>query len=180
VVRSAASGVSEQPQSDEETARGALNRAQGVLASTDVDLAIGFEGGIDRTLFGTFAVEWCVICDRNGVHGFGGGPKLLLPEALAERVRAGEPLGSAIQQWTTLNTSARGGVFGLLTRGLVTRERANRDALLLALARFLEAPLYSEEIAGDVTTILAERLVSHFTREDPPRRFGEQLSLRLH
>ena len=99
VVCPAPSGVSEQPASEEETLRGAVHRAQSVLARTDVDLAIAFEGGIDRTLFGTFAVEWCAVHDRGSVMGLGGGSKILLPDMLAERVQKGETLGLAVEQW---------------------------------------------------------------------------------
>ena len=180
VVCPTPSGVSDQPESEEETVRGALNRAQGVLARTDVDLAVAFEGGIDRTLFGTFAVEWCAVFDRSGVRGLGGGPKLLLPDALAERIRQGEPLGVAVERWGFGRASVRSGVFGLLTRNLVTRESANREAFVLALARFLEAPLYGDEMLDGPTSLLAERLVDHFAGEGAPPRLGEQLLLRLH
>lgn len=180
VVCPSSSGVPEQPTSDEETVRGALQRAQGVLAATEVDLAIAFEGGVDRTLFGTFAVEWCVVHDRSGVRGFGGGPRVLLPSALAERVQLGEPLSEAIERSGIGRASARGGVFGLLTRNLVTRESANREALTLALARFVDAPLYGDKSPSEVAALLGERLVGHFAAARAAPGFGEQLTLRLH
>jgi non-canonical (house-cleaning) NTP pyrophosphatase len=155
-------------------------RAQGVLARTDADLAIAFEGGVDRTLFGTFAVEWCAVYDRTGVRGLGGGAKVLLPAAVAERIHSGEPLGTAIEQCGLGRATARGGVFGLLTRNLITRESANREALILALARFLEAPLYGDKGPSEMAALLGERLVDHFAGERAALRFGEQLSLRLH
>jgi inosine/xanthosine triphosphatase len=180
VVCPAPSGVSDQPKSDEEALQGAVHRAQGVLAATDVDLAIAFEGGVDRTLFGTFAVEWCAVHDRAGVQGLGGGPRVLLPSTIAERIQLGQPLSVALERSGVGRASPRGGIFGLLTRNVVTRESANREALVLALARFLEAPLYGDKSSSEIAALLGERLVDHFAGDRAPPRFGEQLSLRLH
>jgi len=170
------SGVSDQPGTEEETMRGAMHRAAALLDATDVDIAVAFEGGLDRTLFGTFACEWCVVRDRAGTVGIGGGAKILLPQELAERVLRGESLAAATSQWGH-GVSQTDGVFGLLTHGALTRERVNGDILVLALARFLNAPLYSDA-PGTLAAALGERLLEHVVRRHSTAH-GEQLSLRL-
>jgi inosine/xanthosine triphosphatase len=179
-IESVSSGVSDQPRSEEETIQGALGRAQAILANTDAELSIGFEGGIDRTLFGTFACEWCAVRDRNGTIGLGGGPKILLPEMLAERVLAGQTLAAAAETCLSEgSTTQRGGVFALLTDDLVSREKVNAEALLLALARFVGAPTIT---GGHVSwaQLLAVRLCVRL-REEAPRNENapQQLALRL-
>jgi inosine/xanthosine triphosphatase len=171
------SGVPEQPRTDEDTMRGAVQRTEAMLEATDVDVAVAFEGGVDRTLFGTFACEWCAVRDRNGTVGIGGGAKILLPEALAERVLRGESLATATSRWAH-EVSQSDGVFGLLTQGALTRERVNGDILLLALARFLNAPVYADP-PSTFASMLGVRLAEQLMRRRPAPAHGEQLSLRL-
>src|SRR6185369_14378030 len=60
------SGVSEQPMSDEETQNGAENRARAALAATPkADIAIGLEGGVQKTKRGLLNSVWCCLVDRD-------------------------------------------------------------------------------------------------------------------
>ena len=176
LAQAVASGVSEQPCTEEETIRGAMHRTAALLDATDVDAAIAFEGGVDRTLFGTFACEWCVVRDRSGSVGIGGGAKILLPQELADRVLRGESLATATSRWGH-QVSQRDGVFGLLTHGVLTRERVNTDILVLALSRFLNAPLYADA-SGALASTLGELLLDRIVRRHRPPQ-DEQLSLCL-
>jgi inosine/xanthosine triphosphatase len=143
VPRSTPSGVGSQPRSENETIRGAINRASALMESGKLDLAVAFEGGVDTTLWGTFACEWCAIVDRTGTVGLGGGTGVLLPDLVASRIAGGEELGPVADQvFNVTKSGATSGIFGLLTHDIVTRSAVHETALFLALARFLKPSLY--------------------------------------
>ncbi|MDX1461370.1 MAG: inosine/xanthosine triphosphatase, partial [Xanthomonadales bacterium] len=61
------SGVSDQPRSDTETRRGALNRVSaGQRVEPDADDWVGMEGGLERHDGEWLASAWMVISDRDG------------------------------------------------------------------------------------------------------------------
>jgi inosine/xanthosine triphosphatase len=155
IAKSTPSGVAPQPLSENETIQGAVNRATTLMSGGGYDLAVAFEGGVDRTLWGTFACEWCAVVDRDGTLGLGGGTKVLLPDRIAYRLFAGEDLGAiADDLFSTTGSGARSGIFGLLTQDLTTRSTVHETALFLALARFMSASTY------DPNSITAQRLGS--------------------
>lgn len=88
-------GVAPQPWGDEETARGAWERARRARERTGADYGIGIESGVAEGPFGRiYAVSWAVVVDREGRRGIGGAERFPLPEAIVERLRGGEELGS--------------------------------------------------------------------------------------
>src|SRR5690242_13032577 len=60
----AQSHVREQPLSDEETLKGAINRAKDCLEKTDAQVAIGLEAGIVFLDEQVFLCHWGAIVDR--------------------------------------------------------------------------------------------------------------------
>lgn len=129
------SGVSEQPMSDEETRRGARNRASNARdAHPTADYWVGLEGGvatIDETLT---AFAWMSILDAHGRFGEARTVTLPLPHRIQSLINEGLELGDANDAvFKTLNSKQRGGAFGLLTNGLFTRESVYREALVVAL-----------------------------------------------
>lgn len=50
------SGVNDQPFSDEETIKGAINRAFGALEISGGQIGIGLEGGVQKQIMGFFSV----------------------------------------------------------------------------------------------------------------------------
>jgi len=140
---SAPSGVSDMPMSDEETLLGATNRARVALAGAD--FGIGMEGGVHEEPFGLMLMGWVVVMDKNGRLGISGTNRIMLPETIANRVRAGELLGSVIDDLLhTEKTNQKGGAFGALTDGLVTRGDVFETAVCLALAPFITPKLYGK------------------------------------
>lgn len=134
-----ASGIAVQPIGDEETRRGALNRARAVLELTDAEWGFGLEGGVIETEFGVMTNAWCVIAARDGRIGVGGSANMLLPASVARRVlRDGLELGDAINEFANTQDIKRGlGAIGVLTGGLLDRQGAYEYIVKLALARLL-------------------------------------------
>lgn len=133
------SGISAQPVGDEETRRGAFNRACTVLARTDAEWGFGLEGGVIQTEFGVMTSAWCVVVARDGRVGVGGSANMLLPDVVARRVmQDGRELGEAMDEYANTQDVKRGkGAIGILTRGLLDRQGAYEYIVKLALARMM-------------------------------------------
>ena len=139
-----ASGVSEQPVGDAETIRGATQRARAALDATDADLAVGLEGGVVEEEDGMRTCAWASVVARDGRVGVGGSLAMMLPERVAALVRDGVELGHAMDRVTGAHDTKRGvGAVGILTAGLVDRQRAYESLVAYALARFLAPEHYA-------------------------------------
>jgi inosine/xanthosine triphosphatase len=137
------SNVRVQPIGDEETRRGAFNRAQAAMQSSDADMGIGLEGGIQETEFGMFTCAWAAIVDREGRIGIGGSSCIRLPDSVADLVRQGAELGTAMDQLSGQHNTKQGeGAIGLLTNGLSSRQEAYEALIRMALAPFLRPAWY--------------------------------------
>ena len=125
------SKVPGQPQGDEETARGAWERARQAEEGTRADYGIGIESGVAEGPFGRlYVVSWAAVVDPAGRLGIGGAERFPLPEAVAERVRAGEELGRIVRSLADEETLQPGlGAVGALTGG----RRSRIDLLAIAV-----------------------------------------------
>lgn len=116
------SGVSEQPFSDEETIEGAVNRAKNCLNESDAEFSIGLEGGVVDTKHGMFVCNWGALVTRKNEVFIAGGARVLLPESIAKRLRAGEELGPVMDDFTqSHNIRIKEGAIGIFTNNRVTR-----------------------------------------------------------
>jgi inosine/xanthosine triphosphatase len=141
-----ASGVSEQPIGDAETIRGATQRARAALEATGADLAVGLEGGVVEESGAMRTCAWASVVARDGRVGVGGSLAMSLPPRVAALVRAGVELGHAMDRITGANDTKRGaGAVGILTAGLVDRQRAYEALVTYALAPFLSPDQYADE-----------------------------------
>lgn len=140
------SGVSEQPLSDDETIRGAVNRARNALAAVEgAQIGMGVEGGVQETPHGMFVGGWAAVVDRDGCLGIGAGGRVLLPEAIARRIRAGEELGPVMDDFSgRRNVKHSEGAIGVFTNGLIERTAALEIAFTYALARFITPENYAD------------------------------------
>ncbi len=146
------SGVSDMPMSDEEGAEGAIARAVGAREVEDADLGVGLEGSVTETPWGMLLTGWVAIVDRNGRRGLASGPRMPLPESVAQRLRKGEELAPLIDELSGSDgTRHKGGACGFLTGGLLPRDESFAVALVCALAPFIRPALYD----GDQTTCTA-------------------------
>ena len=133
------SGVSDQPFSDDETRRGAVNRVtKAKAAMPDADFWVGLEGGLDRFDGKLMAFAWMAIGGPGGVLSESRSPTLPLPPAVQKLVEEGHELGDANDRvFSTINSKQGGGAFGLLTDGLYTRESIYTQTLIFALIPFV-------------------------------------------
>lgn len=142
-----ASGVPDQPFGDAETQAGARQRARAALAAAPAaTLAVGLEGGVVEQPDGQLRTcAWAVVVDRDGQEGVGGSLSMPLPESVAVRIRAGEELGHAMDAVArTTGTKTGRGAVGILTAGLVDRQRAYEPMVAYALAPWLAPELFAQ------------------------------------
>ncbi len=133
------SGVPEQPWGEEETIRGARNRAQESLTMNGVDYGVGLEGGVMELEGKLFECAWVVIKDCNGKEGVGGGLYFELPDLVATKIRQGGELGPIMDELTKeKDVKKKGGAIGIFTKGKLTRKQAYVHLVLQALVKWGE------------------------------------------
>ncbi len=141
-----ASTVPDQPFGDDETIRGALARATAARAALGADLGVGIEGGVVAHADGSMRTcAWAAIVDGNGRSGVGGSLAMTLPSEVARMIRDGIELGHAMDRLVGAHDTKRGaGAVGILTAGLVDRQRAYEVLVSYALAPFLTPERYDQ------------------------------------
>ena len=140
------SGVRDQPEGDAETIRGATQRAKSALEASDADFAIGIEGGIVEEAGYMRTCAWAAVATRGGRVGVGGSLAMMLPDRVATLVRGGIELGHAMDCVSGGRDTKHGaGAVGILTAGLVDRQRAYEALVTYALAPFLAPAYYDGE-----------------------------------
>ena len=139
-----ASTVPDQPFGDDETIRGALARASAAREALSADLGVGLEGGVVEEIDGSMRTcAWAAIVDAHGRTGVGGSLAMPLPRRVAELIRGGVELGHAMDQLIGAHNTKHGaGAVGILTAGLVDRQRAYEILVSYAVAPFLTRELY--------------------------------------
>lgn len=138
------SGVADQPLTETETFQGALNRARNSLKSVkNADFGIGIEGGLDQKSFGWFEQSIIVIINRQGLTGVGSTGGLVLPKKFIKEIKKGKNLEEVIDRHFQTHKVGRGiGMFGIMTKRLVTRTSGMEQGIAFALAPFLHPNLY--------------------------------------
>jgi inosine/xanthosine triphosphatase len=132
------SGVSAQPLSEQETVRGALERARDALLSGAADYGVGIEGGIATVGGMWFGFTWVAVVDPEGRTGLASSARYPLPARIGQAVLGGRELAEVVDEVAgTRGIGRREGMMGLLTRGRVTRASATAQALHFAFSRFL-------------------------------------------
>lgn len=139
------SGVSEQPMSIDDMYVGALNRAQNAIKKVKgAEYGVGIEGGLHKHIFGWFEHSIVVIVNTNGDVGVGASGGLVLPEIIMQKIHAGKNLEEAIDEHFKTHKIGEGmGMFGIMTKGVVTRSEGVKHGVAFALARFLHKNLFS-------------------------------------
>ncbi len=142
-----ASTVADQPFGDEETIRGARARAAAARLALGADFGVGIEGGVVEESDGTMRTcAWAAIVAADGRSSVGGSLAMPLPQTVAEMIRAGTELGHAMDALVGGHDTKRGaGAVGILTAGLVDRQRAYEVLVTYAAAPFLTPDLFGRK-----------------------------------
>lgn len=121
------SGVPDQPWGDEETAKGALNRAARARAARDADFGVGIESGVARGPFERlYVVSWAVVVGRHGASGSGGSERFPLPAEIIAGLQSGGELGPLLDGLDSFSgIDWREGAVSITTHG-----RRNRTEIL--------------------------------------------------
>lgn len=130
------SGVSEQPWGDDETVAGARNRAERALGDAH-DLGVGLEGGVAERTGDLYLIMWAAATDGDRTE-LGAGPRLRLPDDVADRLHDGAELGPVMDDLLdTSGVAENQGAAGVLTDGMTDRTEALRTAAAGALGPFV-------------------------------------------
>lgn len=136
------SGVRDQPLGDDETLRGAHNRAANARAlAPDADYWIGIEGGVSDANGEMQAFAWVVVLSerRTGKSRTG---TFMLPQEVARLLRDGMELGHADDVvFGRANSKQQNGSVGLLTGDIIDRANYYEHAVILALIPFKNTAL---------------------------------------
>lgn len=157
------SGVALQPRSDEETRRGASNRAQAALQTGlnlgernhlffDQNLAvsekneerflensqalgIGLEGGVFQHESGElWSTVWVAVADSAGNITESNGARFKIPEMIAQPILDGGEMGPIMDSLLSANnTKQAGGAIGVITRNFVDRTEEYAGIAKMAL-----------------------------------------------
>lgn len=137
--------VADQPMTKEETLIGAINRVEYCKKYTQADFYISIEGGVDCFEYGIATFAYVVIANEIN-QSIGRSANLPLPKVVYKSLQQGEELGHVMDRlFNTNNIKQKGGALALLTNNNVTREENYIQALLLALAPFINQNLFNEK-----------------------------------
>jgi len=136
IERKVESGVSEQPFEDE-TERGAINRAESAINGTDAHYGVGVEAGLflDRLSGKYLDVQYCAIVDRSGGITIGHGAGFSYPdEVISVVLEGGATIGDAMKMvYGKEDIGKKEGAVGFLSRGLLNRKELTEHAVIAAL-----------------------------------------------
>ncbi|MDW5564187.1 MAG: inosine/xanthosine triphosphatase [Methanomassiliicoccus sp.] len=136
------SGVPDQPWG-KDTRQGAINRAS--LAMGEADLSVGLEAGVFDTADGLYDVQYCAILDRRGRYSIGHGMGFRYPAEVADLVRQGKMVGTAVKELYGSGIDGRKeGAIGYLTRGAMDRTKLAEQAVMAAMVPRLRKELYPD------------------------------------
>ena len=138
------SGVSDQPQSEEETLKGATIRAKNAMKKVpEADYWVGVEGGLKRENGEAQAFAWIVVIHKGGKIGKGKTASFFLPKRIIDLLDQGKELGEADDiVFKRTNSKQSNGAVGILTNDVLTRTSFYEHGIILALIPFKNQDLY--------------------------------------
>lgn len=138
------SSVSDQPMTDEETKKGAVNRAQNAKSeNSDAEYYVGIEGGLEEDEGVLRAFAWIVVINKDGFVSKSRTADFILPDKVSELIKQGYELGDADDiVFKRSNSKQENGSVGILTHDVITRTSFYEQAVVLALVPFVNVDLY--------------------------------------
>jgi inosine/xanthosine triphosphatase len=140
------SGVSAQPLSDEESIRGATNRAKAALqADSQAAYGIGVEGGLHFMNDEWTDSQWAVVVNKAGKIGIGQSVRIPVPNSFMDKIHSGNELGDVIDEvFNQTNLKQAAGYIGEVTKGIINREQMVFGAVVSALVPFANPELFQD------------------------------------
>ncbi|KGQ71417.1 inosine/xanthosine triphosphatase [Chelonobacter oris] len=137
------SGVSDQPMSMAETKCGAVNRIRYCRQHYPAaDFYVAIEAGVERFDYGAATCAYIVISD-NVRLSVGRSAELPIPLHIFEQLSPNIELGTVLDKlFQTENIKQKGGAMSLLTHGNASRQGVYQQAVILAMAPFLQPDLF--------------------------------------
>lgn len=139
-----ASDVSEQPLGQEETLRGAINRARSA-SNPAADFSVGIEGGVsflqaDDGRQHNIEICWvCVYDCKNEKYEIASSPGFPVLPNIVQRLHEGQNLSQAMaSEYGLKDLDKKNGYIGWLTNDALTRQSSNYEAVLLALCALIK------------------------------------------
>ncbi|MBI5045079.1 MAG: inosine/xanthosine triphosphatase [Candidatus Levybacteria bacterium] len=138
------SGISDQPMSDEESIKGARNRAISAMTKESSEWGVGLEDGIQLIGEKYFDCGWVVV--RKSIQeGIGSSIKLEVPLKMITLIKKGIELGKVVDiVFDQEDSKQKGGHFGAMTNNAITRKDGYRDGVIAALAAFINPNLFEK------------------------------------
>lgn len=133
----AESGVSEQPMSDEETIKGAVNRAIQAAERAEADIGIGLEGGVQQTPYGLLLCNWGAMAVEGREPIIAGGARIPLPEGIARQLLMGAELGPVMDEYAKKqNVRKNEGAVGIFTNNQINRSEMFTHVMKLLAGQY--------------------------------------------
>lgn len=137
VTIDAESGVSDQPMSDEETIKGAVNRAIQAAERAEADIGIGLEGGVQQTPYGLMLCNWGALAVKGMEPIVAGGARIPLPEEVASQLLMGAELGPVMDEYAKKqNVRKNEGAVGIFTNGQINRSEMFTHVMKLLAGQY--------------------------------------------
>jgi inosine/xanthosine triphosphatase len=138
------SGVSPQPFNDE-TVKGAINRAKNAFALNGFDLSIGIEAGLWDIAGYTLDIQFCAIYDGNWMT-IGCGSGFEYPSIVLGEVLAGKEVGEVMSKVAGIDgLGKKMGAIGYLTDGRLDRTSLTEQSVFMALVPRMKKELYNND-----------------------------------
>lgn len=117
------SNVSPQPFTDEETRKGAVNRAKQCAKTASDAIGIGLEGGVMYIDHELYLCNWGALVTASNEKFTASGARILLPSEIAIQLEKGSELGDLMDAYAAKKeVSKKEGAIGIFTNDLITRK----------------------------------------------------------
>lgn len=135
--REVQSFVSNQPMSDEETRKGAINRAKQLMENSAASFGVGLEGGVNDIDGTLYICNWGALVTNDGSIFTATGAGIPLPEEIARQLKEGAELGPVMDVYTNKIDIRQGeGAIGVFTNGIVKRSDMFEHIMLLLIGQY--------------------------------------------
>ncbi|MBB4824297.1 inosine/xanthosine triphosphatase [Sporosarcina luteola] len=130
------SGVNDQPFGDEETRRGAINRAKNAAGKVGGAVGIGLEGGVRMLEGQMYVCNWGALVLPDQTVFTAGGAQIPLPNEIAMELKLGKELSEAVDiYFTDRDIRHSGGAMGMFTAHAVDRDALFEHVMQLLIGQ---------------------------------------------